>query len=99
MRSNPFWITTGTAANAAFTALVWADPDLAPIGAVLAVLLFPQLLGLVLFWTGCRRAGARLVLVAAIAFVPLGLIAAVAARHALDDLLRQRRFEPQGPRS
>jgi hypothetical protein len=80
---------TGWIANGAVTAAILSDPELGPLGLVLAAGVSVQALGILLIPCGGRRIGARMALIASIMFVPVGLIGALGARRVLDALSRE----------
>lgn len=82
------WIVLGMPVGSLISAALLLEPDRFGLAVVLFGFVLLQLLGSTLILSGVRRAGAILVLVGNLAFVPAGLIGALGARRLLDDLAR-----------
>lgn len=81
-------LISGVALNA-LLALAIRNPQAPWLDLLLGVLIIPQLIGLSLIALGQRRYGGRIVLVSALMMIPMGFVAAFAARRLLEDLDRE----------
>jgi hypothetical protein len=90
-------LVLGTALNLALAAVVKLTGEYSWLGTVLLAFGLVVVLGLGLVAAGQRKAGAYVVLVGSIAFVPLGIVAIFGARKLLDEL-GQEQFQAKRTR-
>ncbi len=91
----PVAIPIGIALNAAYTFLLASEYPFLPY--VVGPFVLLSIIGMALLMLDKRRAGAWMVIVGAVPFVPLGLVAIVGARNVFDQLTREKFQEGELP--